>query len=234
MTEQQNPVIANPRTVKSYVIRGNRMTEGQEKAWQLHWPVFGLDETQGRQDWSQLFGNDHPLVLEIGFGMGTSLVEMAKASPELNFIGVEVHRPGVGSLMMRASDADLTNLRVFCCDANIVLAQCLTEASLRRVQLYFPDPWHKTRHQKRRIVQPEFVQRIRQVLEKDGVFHLATDWEHYARHMLKVLNAAPGFVNLSEQSTYCPKPDYRPDTKFEHRGLKLGHGVWDLLFRRSD
>lgn len=233
MTEQ-NLGIENPRTVKSYVIRGNRMTEGQEKAWQQHWPVYGLDETQGRISWLQVFGNDHPLILEIGFGMGMSLVTMAKACPELNFIGVEVHRPGVGSLMMRASEAGLTNLRVFCCDANIVLEQFLQEASLRRVQLYFPDPWHKTRHHKRRIVQPEFVQRIRKVLEKEGVFHMATDWEPYARHMLKVLAVAPGFVNLSESGTYCPKPDFRPDTKFEHRGLKLGHGVWDLMFKRSD
>lgn len=229
MLEQQKT-----RTLKSYVIRGNRMTDGQEKAWKLHWPAFGLDEQDGMQNWSELFGNDHPLVLEIGFGMGASLVAMAQASPELNFIGVEVHRPGVGSLMMQATDAGVTNLRVFCCDANVVLENCIPEAALHRVQLYFPDPWHKTRHQKRRIVQPEFVQRIRRSLTVGGVFHLATDWEHYARHMLKVLNAAPGLVNLSELSTYCDKPDYRPDTKFENRGIKLGHGVWDLLFRRAE
>lgn len=233
MTEQ-HPDPVKIRTVKSYVIRGNRMTDGQEKAWQLHWPLFGLDEKEENLDWPQVFGNDHPLILEIGFGMGTSLVAMAQASPELNFIGVEVHRPGVGSLMMRASDSGVTNLRVFCCDANVVLERFLMASTVRRVQLYFPDPWHKTRHQKRRIVQPEFVQRIRQVLEIGGVFHLATDWEHYAKYMLKVLTAAPGYVNCSDQGTYCLKPDYRPDTKFEHRGLKLGHGVWDLLFRRTE
>ena len=164
--------------------------------------------------------------------MGKSLVEMAAAAPEKNFIGIEVHRPGVGACLSSAQDAGITNLRLFCHDAVEVLGQMIPDQSIDTLQLFFPDPWHKARHHKRRIVQPAFVQMLRPKLKIGGVFHMATDWENYAEHMLEVMNAAEGFVNTVE-GDYAPRPDSRPLTKFEQRGHRLGHGVWDLLFARK-
>jgi tRNA (guanine-N7-)-methyltransferase len=195
---------------------------------------MGLEHSQGLLDFSQVFGNDNDVVLEIGFGMGKSLVEMAKNAPHLNFIGIEVHRPGVGACLMEADEAGLTNLRVFEHDAVEVLADCIADGSLTTMQLFFPDPWHKKRHHKRRIVQPEFVESLRQKLKIGGVFHMATDWENYAEHMLEVMTAAPGYENISETQDYVPRPDNRPLTKFEQRGHRLGHGVWDLMFKRGN
>lgn len=184
-------------------------------------------------DLKDVFGNDNDIVLEIGFGMGKSLVEMAKNAPELNFIGIEVHRPGVGACLMDADEAGITNLRVFEHDAIEVLADCIADESLSKLQLFFPDPWHKKRHHKRRIVQPEFAQKLRSKLKIGGVFHMATDWENYAEHMLEVMQVAEGYKNQSETNDYVPRPDSRPLTKFEQRGHRLGHGVWDLMFERT-
>ena len=222
------------RKVRSFVKREGRLTKGQAAAIEKCWSSMGLEHSQGLLDFSQVFGNDNDVVLEIGFGMGKSLVEMAKNAPHLNFIGIEVHRPGVGACLMEADEAGLTNLRVFEHDAVEVLADCIADGSLTTMQLFFPDPWHKKRHHKRRIVQPEFVESLRKKLKIGGVFHMATDWENYAEHMLEVMTAAPGYENISETQDYVPRPDNRPLTKFEQRGHRLGHGVWDLMFKRSN
>ncbi|CAM4232819.1 tRNA (guanosine(46)-N7)-methyltransferase TrmB [Pseudoalteromonas byunsanensis] len=221
------------RKVRSFVKREGRLTKGQDAAIEKCWPTMGLVHSQGMLDFSKVFGNDNDVVLEIGFGMGKSLVEMAKNAPNLNFIGIEVHRPGVGACLMEADEQQVTNLRVFEHDAVEVLADCIADESLTTMQLFFPDPWHKKRHHKRRIVQPEFVESLRKKLKIGGVFHMATDWENYAEHMLEVMQSAPGYENISTTNDYVPRPDNRPLTKFEQRGHRLGHGVWDLMFKRA-
>jgi len=222
------------RKVRSFVLREGRLTKGQAVAMEQQWPRMGLDYSPDALDLAQVFGRDADTVLEIGFGMGASLVEMAKAAPELNFIGIEVHKPGVGACLADAAEAGVTNLRVFHHDAIEVLENSIAPGSLTRVQLFFPDPWHKKRHHKRRIVQPEFAQTIRHSLEVGGVFHLATDWENYSEHMLEVMSVAPGYKNQSANGDFVPRPDHRPLTKFEARGHRLGHGVWDLMFERCE
>jgi tRNA (guanine-N7-)-methyltransferase len=221
------------RTIRSFVKREGRLTKGQAAAIEKCWPTMGLEHKNGMLNLAEVFGNDNDVVLEIGFGMGKSLVEMAKNAPELNFIGIEVHRPGVGACLMDADEAGVTNLRVFEHDAVEVLADCIADESLSKLQLFFPDPWHKKRHHKRRIVQPEFAQKLRSKLKIGGVFHMATDWENYAEHMLEVMQMAEGYKNQSETNDYVPRPDSRPLTKFEQRGHRLGHGVWDLMFERT-
>ena len=218
--------------VKSYVKREGRLTRAQARALEDHWPTMGIDFRDSLLNLDEEFGRSAPLVLEIGFGMGKSLVEMAAAEPEKNFIGIEVHRPGVGACLADAGELELTNLRVMEHDAVEVFQKMLPDASLARLQLYFPDPWHKKRHHKRRIVQPEFVERVRQKLTIGGHFHMATDWENYAEHMAEVMNNAQGYRNTAIEGNYVPRPDYRPITKFETRGQKLGHGVWDLIYER--
>ena len=220
------------RPIRSFVVRSGRMTLGQQKGWQEGWPKMGLELGQAGADIRESFVMPQPLVVEIGFGMGSSLSEMAGAAPDLNFLGIEVHRPGVGALMASALEQKIENLKAFCADANEVFKGHLPENSIHRLQLYFPDPWHKVRHNKRRLVQPAFVQAIRPKLELGGVFHMATDWEPYAKHMMEVMEAAEGFSNLSGENQYAERPEYRPITKFEKRGQRLGHGVWDLLFER--
>lgn len=220
------------RKVRSFVKREGRLTKGQARSLEEFWSTMGLNHEDGLIDANAIFGNDNPVVLEIGFGMGKSLVEMAKNAPDKNFIGIEVHRPGVGSCIGFAQEEGLTNLRVYGHDAIEILADCIADQSLSTVQLFFPDPWHKKKHHKRRIVQPEFVESIRQKLKMGGVFHMATDWENYAECMLEDMSAAPGYKNLSENNDFVPRPDSRPLTKFEDRGHRLGHGVWDLQFER--
>ncbi|GAA3546252.1 tRNA (guanosine(46)-N7)-methyltransferase TrmB [Zobellella aerophila] len=220
------------RKIRSFVRREGRLTKGQEKALAEQWPVMGIEFSADRLDLDALFGRSAPRVLEIGFGMGASLVAMAKAAPGQDFIGIEVHTPGVGACLMAAAEAGVGNLRVMCHDAVEVFEQMLPEQSLDRVQLFFPDPWHKKRHHKRRIVQPAFVEMLRSKLKIGGEFHMATDWENYAEHMLEVMKAAPGYANAATEGDYMPRPDYRPLTKFEQRGQRLGHGVWDLIFTR--
>lgn len=218
--------------VRSFVKREGRLTKGQAKALEAFWPTMGLAHGQGKLNLTDVFGRSAPLVLEIGFGMGKSLVEMAANEPDKDFIGIEVHRPGVGTCMAEAHERGVTNLRVYEHDAVEVLADCIDDQSIDRLQLFFPDPWHKKRHHKRRIVQSEFVEKLRPKLKLGGVFHMATDWENYAEHMLEVMSNAPGYKNLSDTQTYVPRPDNRPLTKFEQRGHRLGHGVWDLMFER--
>ncbi len=220
------------RKVRSFVKREGRLTNGQAKALEEFWDIMGLNHKDGMIDPVTLFGNNNPVVLEIGFGMGKSLVEMAKNAPELNFIGVEVHRPGVGACIALAQEEGVSNLKVYEHDAIEILADCIPAECLTTVQLFFPDPWHKKKHHKRRIVQASFVEAIRQKLKVGGVFHMATDWENYAECMLEDMTSSPGYTNLSENGDYVPRPDSRPLTKFENRGQNLGHGVWDLQFEK--
>lgn len=219
--------------VKSYVKREGRLTKGQEKALEEHWPTMGIEYRNETISLVEAFDRDAPVVLEIGFGMGKSLVEMAAAAPEKNFIGIEVHKPGVGACLGDAGELGLSNLRVMEHDAVEVLKNMLPDESLSRLQLFFPDPWHKKRHHKRRIVQTEFVELIRTKLAIGGHLHMATDWEPYAQHMAEVVNNNSAYTNTAAEGDYVPRPDYRPITKFETRGQKLGHGVWDLIYERT-
>lgn len=218
------------KSIRSYVIRAGRMTPAQRKAFELQWARYGLSLFSGVLNPEKVFGRQAPLVVEVGFGMGDSLLAMAIAEPEKDFIGIEVHPPGVGRLLYNAAEANVTNLRVYMADANDVLEDCIPAAALTRFQLYFPDPWHKKKHQKRRIVQPAFIEQVHQKLVLGGVFHLATDWAHYADHMMEEMSAAQGFVNRAGEYVFAERPDFRPNTKFEKRGERLGHGVWDLMF----
>ena len=218
------------REIKSFVKRIGRITAGQKLALEIQWPRYGLDYTGAPRDLAAIFGNDRPIVLEIGFGNGEALFAAAKADPERNYVGIEVHEPGVGRLLRDADAAGLANLRVSKHDAVEVLRHEIAPGSLAEVRLYFPDPWHKKRHHKRRIVQPDFVALIARKLAPGGYFHCATDWEDYAHWMLGILSAEPALENTADD--FAPRPEHRPLTKFENRGLKLGHGVWDLVFRR--
>lgn len=218
--------------VKSFVKREGRLTKGQAKALNDYWPTMGIEVSDTTLNFSELFGNDHPVVLEIGFGMGRSLVEMAQAQPHLNFLGIEVHRPGVGACLAYAGELQLSNLKVIEHDAVEVLKNNIPTASLERLQLFFPDPWHKKRHHKRRIVQADFAALVATKLKPAGQSHMATDWEPYAHHMLEVMQKSEAFKNTSQTNDFVPRPDYRPITKFETRGQRLGHGVWDLIFEK--
>lgn len=233
MTEEFRPEYKK-KSIRSFVIRAGRMTDGQKKAFETYWPQYGVSLFDGPLQVSEAFGRDAPRVLEIGFGMGASLLEMAQNEPDKDFIGIEVHPPGVGRLIHTAGLEDVKNLKVYMADATDVLEDCIADNSLARVQIYFPDPWHKKKHNKRRIVQPEFVQRIRNKLAIGGVLHLATDWENYAEHMKEVMDAAEGYTNTESSGDFSARPDFRPITKFEMRGERLGHGVWDLLYQRSE
>lgn len=219
------------RAIRSFVIRAGRLTKGQEGALERQWPLLGLELAQGPINPPAVFGRDGHVVLEIGYGMGASLVEMAKAAPEKDFIGVEVHLPGVGSLLYLAEQAGVTNLRTYKEDAIEVL-KLLPDNSIDTVQLFFPDPWHKKKHHKRRIVQPEFAQTLRRILKPGGIFHMATDWEPYKDYMLEVMDVQDGYENIAGTGNCVPRPQHRPLTKFEKRGESKGHGVWDLMFRK--
>ncbi len=220
------------RRIRSFVRRQGRLTKGQQHALDHFWPVKGVEYQPEPVDLAELFGREAPVVLEIGFGMGSSLVAMAAANPQQNFLGIEVHSPGVGACLSSADEAGVENLRVMCHDAVDVLEKMIPDHSLRMVQLFFPDPWHKARHNKRRIVQVPFAELVMRKLKLGGVFHMATDWEAYAVHMLEVTKSISGFKNQSPTLDYVPRPDSRPLTKFEQRGHRLGHGVWDLMFER--
>ncbi len=228
MTEDQKPM----RTVRSFVLRAGRMTEGQQRGLDEAWPELGLEIAGGMIEPAAVFGREAPLVLEIGFGMGDSLLQMARQMPENNYIGIEVHRPGVGRLLNNVRTEGLGNIRVYAEDAIEVLAHCIPDGSLDCLQLFFPDPWHKKKHNKRRILQPAFVKAVRSKLKIGGVFHMATDWENYAEQMMDVMSAAEGYRNSAGAGEFSPQPDFRPVTKFQNRGEKLGHGVWDLIFER--
>jgi tRNA (guanine-N7-)-methyltransferase len=222
------------KSIRSYVVRAGRMTDAQRSAFETLWPQYGLTLEDGLIDTDTLFARTGTKVLEIGFGMGDSLLQMAAAEPKTDFIGIEVHPPGVGTLMIGAQAQSIENLRVYLADANDVLNECFAANSIDRLQLYFPDPWHKKKHNKRRIVQPQFVQQVREKLRPGGILHMATDWQHYAEQMLETLDEAEGFANTAGVGQYAPRPDYRPLTKFEKRGERLGHGVWDLIYQKID
>lgn len=220
------------RRILSFVRREGRLTAGQQRAMDELLPRFGIEGQGGMLDLDALFGRRAPRILEIGFGNGESLVSIAEQHPENDYIGIEVHRPGVGHLLMRIEELGLTNLRVICDDAVEVLAQRIPDNSLAALYLFFPDPWHKKRHHKRRQVQPQWAELVWRKLQPGGLLHMATDWQNYAEHMLAVIMADPGFHNTSSQGDYVPRPEYRPLTKFEQRGHRLGHGVWDLIFAK--
>lgn len=220
------------RRIRSFVKREGRLTVGQERALNELFPLYGIELQDSLIDIEKTFQRNAPCILEIGFGNGTSLAEMAANSPQQDYIGIEVHRPGVGNLLLQTEKLGLKNLRVINEDAVEVLKQMIANNSLDALYLFFADPWHKKRHHKRRIVQKEFVQLLRKKLKIDGVFHMATDWEDYAQHMMQVMNESDGFENTAGQNQYLVRPDYRPLTKFEQRGQRLGHGVWDLIFKK--
>lgn len=221
------------KAVRSYVIRAGRMTDGQKAAFRRHWKTFGLSLFDGPFDQQAIFGRTAPLVVEVGFGMGDSLLAMARDEADKDFIGIEVHPPGVGRLMNLAAEAELKNLRVYMADAVDVINDCIADKSIDRFQLYFPDPWHKKKHHKRRIVQPDFVKLIRRKLKPGALLHFATDWEPYAEQMGEVLEADGGLTSEGGSSPFVERPAFRPTTKFEQRGARLGHGVWDLLYRKT-
>lgn len=218
------------RKVRSFVLRTGRLSEAQKRAMNDNWAEFGLEHQADHFDFKKIFNNDQPVILEIGFGMGRSLVEMAKQNPNNNYIGIEVHTPGVGACIAYALEQQVSNLRVICHDAIEILQDNIPDQSLSGLQLFFPDPWHKAKHHKRRIVQPQFVKLVMQKLKSGGFIHMATDWENYAEQMLEVLRQEQGLTNTSATNDFIPRPDFRPLTKFEQRGHRLGHGVWDLYF----
>jgi len=219
------------RAIRSFVVRAGRMGSGQVRALAELGPLYVLPYQKSRPDWASVFGRDAPLIVEIGFGMGQATAAIAQARPDCNFLGIEVHPPGVGALLQRIDELGLTNLRIVQHDAVEVLASMIAPASLAGVHVFFPDPWHKKRHHKRRLIQAPFVAELVGRLGPEGLLHCATDWQPYAEQMLEVLSANELLQNTA--SGYAPRPDYRPLTKFENRGLKLGHGVWDLLFRKK-
>ena len=216
------------RSIRSFVVRAGRMGPGQTRALAELGPRFVLPYAAAPFDFAASFGRTAPRVLEIGFGMGDATAAIAQALPETDFIGVEVHTPGVGALLKQVGERGLTNLRLIQHDAVDVLEQMVVPASLAGVHVFFPDPWHKLKHNKRRLIQPAFVRLLVSRLAPGAYLHCATDWQPYAEQMLQVLSAEPGLRNTAVG--FSPKPAYRPLTKFENRGLKLGHGVWDLVF----
>ena len=221
------------RAVRSFVLRGGRLTDGQKRALDEYWPDFGIDDSGEVLDFPAMFGNPGPVILEIGFGNGEATWQMAKAAPDEKFLGVEVHRPGVGRLLLKMEEHGLSNIRIACADAVELLRERIPEASLAGVRIYFPDPWPKKRHHKRRIIQPEFVRLLVSRMRPGAILHLATDWEPYAEQMLEVISACDELTNLAGDGLYCSKPDWRPETKYEKRGERLGHRVRDLLFRKK-
>ena len=219
------------RPMRSFVLRAGRMGPGQQRALETLGPRFLLPYRAEALDLPATFGRSAPCVLEIGFGMGDATAQVAAALPGTDFLAVEVHAPGVGALLKHIGEKELTNLRLLQHDAVEVLKHMLAPACLAGVHIWFPDPWHKKRHQKRRLIQPAFVAELITRIAPGGYLHCATDWQDYAEQMLAVLAAEPGLQNSAEG--YAPRPDWRPLTKFENRGLKLGHGVWDLVFTRK-
>lgn len=213
-------------------MRAGRMTVAQERAWRELWPRLGVPDGDDPLGLPALFGRNAPRTLEIGFGNGESLVALAVAHPDRDHLGIEVHRPGVGHLMLRCEAEGLHNVRIVCRDAVEVLERRVADGALDEVLLYFPDPWHKKRHHKRRIVQPAFVDLVVRKLRPGGVFRMATDWQNYAEHMLATVGACAALRNESTTGDYVARPESRPVTRFEQRGHRLGHGVWDLAFRK--
>jgi tRNA (guanine-N7-)-methyltransferase len=223
----------NRRTIRSFVRRTGRLTPSQSKALEELWPIFGIEHETQLLNFEVAFGRTAPVVLEIGFGNGVSLAEMAEERPDKNFLGIEVHEPGVGRCLLMARDLALSNLRIMAHDAIEVLDHQIPLASLARVNLYFPDPWPKKRHHKRRIVQPIFLDMIANRLEDGGTLNIATDWAAYAEHIDEVLSRSDRFTCTERREHSGELPLERPRTKFERRGLKKGHRIWDWCFEKN-
>jgi tRNA (guanine-N7-)-methyltransferase len=223
-----------PRRIRSFVLRAGRTTAAQERALDQLWPAFGLDLPEAPLDLALAFGREAPRCLEIGFGVGEVIGSLAEANPDVDYLGVEVHRAGVGRLLLRAEQTSLKNLRVICHDAVDVLRDYLPDASFDEILVFFPDPWHKKRHHKRRLIEASFVALLSTKLRDGGILRLATDWQDYAQQMLSICNAEPTLVSLSTDSTYVLRPEFRPPTRFERRGERLGHGVWDLAYQKKE
>jgi tRNA (guanine-N7-)-methyltransferase len=229
MNENEN---LHLRPIRSFVLRQGRMSPAQTRAYEELGPKFMVPhEAPAMLDYTKLFGRVAPTIVEIGFGMGESTAAIAKLQPENNFIGIEVHTPGVGALLKLIGEGNIDNLRIVQHDAVEVLKQMIPDASLAGLHIFFPDPWPKKRHHKRRLIQPELVKLLVQKLKPDGYLHLATDWEDYAHHMLEVLQAEPGLKNTAD--TFAPRPIYRGTSGFERKGLAKGHDVWDLVYRKA-
>ena len=227
--ENQSP---QHRRIRSFVLRQGRLTKGQERALETEWPKFGIDYVEEKLDLDAVFARkESKKILEIGFGMGESTAKIAQTLPDCDFLAVEVHTPGVGSLLKLTQELALTNIRIIQHDVVEVLEKMLPENSLDGVHIFFPDPWHKKRHHKRRLIQAEFLKLLCSKLKTGAYLHVATDWQEYAEWVLEALSAEPQLKNTAE--SYAEKPSYRPLTKFENRGLKLGHGVWDLVFLKA-
>jgi tRNA (guanine-N7-)-methyltransferase len=218
------------RRIRSFVTRAGRVSTGQQRAIDELSPRYVIPYDTAALDWNTAFGRTAPRILEIGFGMGGTTAEIAAQRPDDDFIGIEVHEPGVGALLKLIGEQSLSNIRIVQHDAVEVLAQMIAPDSLDGAHIFFPDPWHKARHHKRRLIQPQFVALLTSRLKPGAYLHCATDWQNYAEQMLEVLSAEPALTNTADG--YAPRPDYRPVTKFERRGLRLGHGVWDLVFKR--
>ena len=221
------------RPIRSFVRREGRLTKGQQRALNELWDKYGISNENCLLDLDKVFERNAPKVLEIGFGNGHSLAEMAAEHSDEDYLGIEVHRPGVGALLLLIEEHGLSNIRLICDDAVEILKLRIADNSLDRVQLFFPDPWHKKRHHKRRILKPDFVSLVAQKLKHGGLFHLATDWEDYAMQMVDVMSKSAEFENTASDSDFVPRPEYRPLTKFEQRGKRLGHGVWDLIYQKK-
>jgi len=230
----KDPSDVRLRSVRSFVLRAGRATAGQQRALTQLWPKYGVEFSSTALDLPTLFGRAAPRMLEIGFGAGEALLEFASAHPEIDCIGVEVHRPGVGRLLLGAEAATLSNLRVICHDAVEVLQHQLPPASIALVHIFFPDPWPKKRHHKRRLIQPAFVELLATVIAPGGTLRLATDWEPYAQHMREVIDASSAFANIAADAGFVARSAERTLTRFERRGQRLGHGVWDLEYRRTN
>jgi tRNA (guanine-N7-)-methyltransferase len=221
----------HPRSIRSFVIRGGRITDAQQRALETSWPKFGIEFSPEPLDLDAVFGRSAPRVCEIGFGNGEHLLELATAHPDRDYLGIEVHRPGVGRLLLGVEQRELSNVRVICHDAVEVLQHQIPPASLDELLILFPDPWPKKRHHKRRLIQPAFVELAASRLRHGGLIRLATDWEPYAQQMLEVLSSCSALENLSPHGGFVERPEERRATRFERRGERLGHGVWDLAFR---
>ena len=223
------------RKIRSYVRREGRFTPAQRAAFESLWPRYGVDaDGSAPFAFTRLFGRDAPVYLELGFGDGQVIRELARRNPGNDYLGVEVHRPGVGRLMRELDEEGLENVRVACTDGSELLRDRVPAASLAGIMIFFPDPWHKKKHHKRRLVQPDFIRVVATKLQAGGIIHLATDWEDYALQMLEVLSAEPLLGNTSPDGGFIERPDSRPLSKYEQRGIRLGHGAWDLAFRRRD
>jgi len=220
------------REIKSFVLRQGRLTVAQQNALENHWQDYGIDFSEQLLDFKTLFDNDNEVIIEIGFGNGESLLQQAINQPQYNFIGIEVHGPGVGHLIHEADTHGVHNIKVIRHDAVEVLEQQIADSSIKQLQLFFPDPWHKKRHHKRRIIKPAFIQLVKQKLKTGGILHMATDWQHYAEKMLEEMEDTEAFRNISGKGNYSKTQGARCETKFERRGIKLGHGVWDLLYEK--